>query len=927
MPRQTVFFGALLLAACSSPTEAKKPVKTPVVSVKPEASNVSTDKPQTVRAKRELNESPNGDVATIVIPGNRVEILDKTKSSRTLNPDTLHPPAGERGLIGISPQTTTFLDDGSLLVGVGDGTLVLLDMHDLPKWSIGFRGAVTGIVPADDNRVIITTQRGVVASVNTKNGQIIWEKHLVSGALTRAVIGADDHIYVANPRGVLAFSEDGSLVFSHAVNLTDDICCKTDPKEAFRVDASGHITAKGLDIRVSDMHPPIADTTPTYVVDYERILDEKIFAVVSTGPDELWLNVTDEKKEELLRYAGGKLQRFLIPSKGAKLDRRSEEDKPEKPVLVIDDVVWGPTGNPWVLARAHFSPSEGEFGMWRRPAKAMILELTGATVRERNDLATTFKEHWVDTYEGSRIRAADNGTARIFCFGNDEHVCALYNGGQHEIISRKNQTASISVIGKYTYLVSEEGKVERLDGRQLSPVPVPPEATSSITAVGGVDENDLWFTTEGYVAYHWNGKTFVTTSAPDSMASGVIANSSTDVWSRNGRMHWDGKRWAIVADAQGAAGIVVRGPDNVWVGNRRGLFHGKPTKRTLVRVPDAKSVDTKPLETPKSVTLGATQAGYTIAKTSLVVKGGAPISTAKRVEVARDGTLWIEAWDRLVEVDAEGKTTVIDSQEKRIAFDRWFYPEGPGRGLFSHRARESEDYNGRDELRRFEGGKSVESNLRLDGHDIVAISGNTSGVTWILGSVEAGVPYQLQKTSAEELGIHALVRTDEKSAFQIVAGLPAVAYRDVAVTPDGGGFFVGSLNAGPMGEGFIVHARGRLGTESVTRYRAPATIFAVAAISNDEAWAVGAMGLIVHIKGNAIERQVLPSGAWLRAVIANGPNDVWLGGDDGTLIHYDGQAFHPVTQPLGPRAAFSGLGFARGVVWATSPSGILRIVK
>jgi hypothetical protein len=110
-------------------------------------------------------------------------------------------------------------------------------------------------------------------------------------------------------------------------------------------------------------------------------------------------------------------------------------------------------------------------------------------------------------------------------------------------------------------------------------------------------------------------------------------------------------------------------------------------------------------------------------------------------------------------------------------------------------------------LRRFEGGKSVESDVRLEGHDIVAISGNTNGATWILGSVEAGSPYELQRPNVNELGIHALVRADEKSAFENVAGLPAVAYRDVAVTPEGGGFFVGSLNAGPMAkDSFCTHA-------------------------------------------------------------------------------------------------------------------------
>jgi len=105
--------------------------------------------------------------------------------------------------------------------------------------------------------------------------------------------------------------------------------------------------------------------------------------------------------------------------------------------------------------------------------------------------------------------------------------------------------------------------------------------------------------------------------------------------------------------------------------------------------------------------------------------------------------LWVEAWDQLVEVDTVGKTTVIDKEEKRIAFDRWFYPEGQGRGIFTHRERESEDFNTRDELRQFTDGKSVKSDVHLDGHDIVAISGNATGATWILGSIAANSPYSL----------------------------------------------------------------------------------------------------------------------------------------------------------------------------------------
>ena len=925
--RQIVFLGTLLLAACSSPTEIKKTVQTPVVSVKNDTAKDGSDKRPRVREKRARNEAPNGDVANIVIPGNRVEIVDKTKFKRTLEPDTLHPPAGERGLIGISAQTTTYLDDGTLLVGVGDGTLVAIDGSDNPKWSIGFRGSIAAIVPADENRVIVTTLRGVIASVNATNGQVLWEKHLVASVLSPAVIGSDDHIYVASTRGVHAFAEDGSVVFSHAVNLSDDICCAVNPKDVFAVDASGHITARGLDIRVSDPHPPILDTTSTYLLDYEKVLDEKVANVLASGPDELLLLVAGKKGRELVRYSGGKANHFTIPSQASKADRLGE-DKPVKPKLQIDDIALGPNGNPWILARAIF-PLDPEDAMpWMsHPAKGMLLELAGTSVRERNDIKNTFDETWLSTYWDSHIRAPENGKARLFCFGSEPAACALYDGAQAEILPRKIKTNGIFNVGKNTYVVNDSGPVERLEGKRLVPIPMPKDETYSISAIGGTGDDDLWFTNSGSIAYHWDGKTFTPMSVPQSLADGVVARTPTDAWSRNGLVHWDGKRWTSVAGTEAAGGIVLRGSNEVWVGNRHGLFRGKATQRAHVRLPDAKSVDTKPLDAPKVLTLGPSTQGYLASKTSLIMKNAPAVSTAKRVEVARDGTLWVEAWDQLVEVDAEGKTTVIDKDEQHITFERWFYPEGPGRGIFTHRDRESEDYNSRDQLRQFADGKAAESAAQLDAHDIMAISGNAAGATWILGSVEAGSPYSLRGSIGAELSTHALMRVDEKSAFQTVVGLPALAYRDVSVTPEAGGFFVGALNAGPVGEGFLLHARGRSGTESVTRYRASATLFSVAAVSNDEAWAVGAMGQILHVKGNVIERQVLPSGAWLRAVIATAPYDIWIAGDDGTLLHGDGSTFRPVPHSLGTHAAFSGLAVSRGIVWAVSPSGILRITN
>lgn len=927
MLRRTVFLGTLILAACSS-AENKKGVKTPVIAMSSATNKDGLVNAAPAKRHRELNESPNGDVATITRPGNVVEIVDKTKAKRTLESALLHPPAGEKGLIGISAQTVTYLDDGTLVVGVGDGTVVALDGHDNPKWSVGFRGAITGIVPANEDRIIITTQRGVIAFLKASSGEVLWEKHPMAGALAPAVFGADERIYAIGPRGIVAYSGAGALAYSHAATLSEEICCqKKDEAASFEVDATGHFTGQGLDIRFEDPHPGIADTTPVALFEYEKVLDEKVLGILATGPNELLLWVRGKKNDELVRYGGGTTKRFPIPALSSKAERMGDDEKPKKLPLTIDALVMGPNGNPWLVARALFPPYDPEYPWVQRPAKAVILELADNNVRERKDLQAQFDETWVTSSENSRIQCASEGTAKIFCFGDETQMCAIYEGGQPTLTERKNQAMAIRVIGKNTYIIPNSGLVERLEGQQFIPIATPTDSFG-IADISGTSENDLWFTSKGgYVAHHWDGKSFQATSLPLSTTVGFAVRSANDVWSRDGLMHWDGTRWSIIADSQRAAELILRPSGETWVGNYHGLFRAKPSTRPSVQLPSAKFVDTKPLSTPEVLALGPTQTGYTMTKTSLVIKNAAPVTTAKRAETARDGTLWIESWDRLVEVDFQGNTTVIDKDEKRIAFDRWFYPESPGRGLLVHRHRESEDYNVRDELRIFESGKATKSPFQLSGHDIVAISGNAQGAAWILGSVEAGSPYQLLRPSADELGIHALVRPDERSLFRPVVGLPAVAYRDIAVTPDGGAFLVGALNAGPMGEGVIVHARGPMGAKEVVRYRIQSSLLAVAAVSNDEAWAVGAMGLVVHIKGNVIERRTIPSQPWLRAIVANTPNDIWIGGDEGTLLHFDGKNLRPMNQPLGPRAAFSGLAVSHGVVWATSPSGIVRITN
>lgn len=914
------------LLACGAPPS---PVKSgPVVSVKPQESAVATPTQKPPALRRDPHAGPLGEKASIVKWGIGVEVKAPAGVS-ILEPDDLHPPPGDRSLLAIVVTELLWLDDGNLVIGLGDGSVTAVDRDQKRLWTVGFRGAVRGLVSTEQGQIAVTTDAGVVALVSPE-GKVRWERQIMADDLTPVRLGPKGLLLVAGPRGVLAFSPEGELVFSHAASLPSDICCDKDPKTAFSVDAStGRVKAKDLDFGIDDPHIPIPSPEPSFSFSYEKVFPDGVFSLLASGPDELYgIAVAGDKKYEVVRLKDGKVKRIPIPQRSARAEVVDEETKKrERPRLDIDGIVNGPNGNPWLLARRVFDPEPGQM-YWGAPAASQLLELKGDSVRERNDLQKEFEDNPATTSSGTMMVAAREGTANLFCYGYDSgHGCGLWEKSGFRPVESKNKVISVNRVGDKTMVVTDARQVFRLDGASLVPVESPKGALYGTFAVAGTGDADRWFVSgpSAMVFHEVQGKT-TPIPTPSTFEGGLVVRAPNDAWTEYGAMHWDGNRWSTIWGAPSGK-VVLRGANEVWVGGAKGIFRGIPSSLTPVRVPAAKSADEGALAEAPPLTLGATLAGYAVARTSLVVKGGEPVTKGKRIAVARDGTIWLETWDRLVEVDAEGKATLLRDDEKRISFDRWFFPEARGRGILSHRERESEAFNERDTLLKLEDGKTAPADVLLLHQDVVAIDGNGSGVTWILGTTGAGSPWSAKSSRPFELAPHALVRAEDKGKFLPVLGLPSANFVDLAVSPDGGAFFVGALNAGPTGEGILFHARGRLGAEGATRYRAPATLFGVAAIANDEAWAVGAAGAILHVKGGGVTRYTLPSGEWLRAVVGSGPNDVWIGGDGGTLIHWNGRELQPVDHGLGAHAAFTGLAISRGTLWAVSPSGIVRIAK
>jgi hypothetical protein len=937
-------------AACGPPPPPDGPADIPPAgaSAEPTASSAPPAAPtasSAASAPRERNVAPNGDRA--IREGTRVVILTAAGSQIVVEPGELHPPAGDRALLGITPSAFRYTDDGTLFVGLGDGTVTALDGEGRRRFSFGFRGAVESLVPAGPDLVAVTTTRGVMALVGS-DGKLRWERQVTAEALGPAAVAKDGTVVAASQRGVFGVSATGELAFSHATPLAPWPCYRWNgscgPAEGPTVTFEGNdvVVDKGPRFPLSGPHTPVASLVPTFPLTFRKVRSESVVSLLPDGEKALFALVTNRKERsdydwgtddryDVVRIEGDKMTTAGVPETAARKEVFEKESRAWKAPLYIDGLVRGPTGDPWILARRISSErTTGMDGLMGRFGGAgQILELVGGKVRERSDLFKTFHDHWL----AEPIAAAPEGTANLFCFGLESPTCAAYDGGQSRPLVSPGHIVRARRVGSALWLLDELGNVYRMsdDGKQILPAEHPAEAP--IRQVAGVDEKDVWANhRKRYAALHLRGTTWEEVPVPVPVTS-LTARAADDVW--GGRMRWDGKAWSIVHNAPPATVVLARGKDDVWAGDAKGLWHGTAPGPVAVRLPAA-SVETSALPAATPIEVAADDRQYSAKQVTLELKGEKPLTAAKGAAASAEGVLWLTAWDRLVEVDAGGKATRLRAAGKD-AFGRMAFPEGKGRGVFLERD-EIRGRERRDQVRTLDGRAASTPDVQLDHHDAIAVHGDAGGSLWILGASPTFLPgskfrYEAENLAEvgmsawEEFSAHALVRPARGAALQPVLGLPAAAWCDVAATSDGGAWLAGAQSDGPAGEGVLFHAKGRLGAESTTRIRAAAALLAVSAAAPDDAWAVGAGGTVVHVKGGVVTRLSLRSGEWLRAVLAVGPEDVWIGGDGGTLVRWDGKVFHAVAHPLGTHAAFTGLAAAGGAVWAVGPSGILKLTK
>ncbi|MFO0546752.1 MAG: hypothetical protein U0271_00125 [Polyangiaceae bacterium] len=133
----------------------------------------------------------------------------------------------------------------------------------------------------------------------------------------------------------------------------------------------------------------------------------------------------------------------------------------------------------------------------------------------------------------------------------------------------------------------------------------------------------------------------------------------------------------------------------------------------------------------------------------------------------------------------------------------------------------------------------------------------------------------------------------------------------------------------PLGEGFLARA-----ADPSVAYRRFSTgaLLDVAAVSKDEAWAVGAGGGIVHVRGDSVELFSLTGASAdsppvLRAILVWGPNDVWFVGDEGTVLRYDGAKLERARSPLPKHVTLTAVFRWGEALYVGGPGALYKVAR
>jgi hypothetical protein len=302
------------------------------------------------------------------------------------------------------------------------------------------------------------------------------------------------------------------------------------------------------------------------------------------------------------------------------------------------------------------------------------------------------------------------------------------------------------------------------------------------------------------------------------------------------------------------------------------------------------------------VTAEADGRAYVVTDVTVRLPSEPDLRAALGVAVDAAGGAWLYDERRLVRHDAQGTQLLASEGLRRLACHHCVAPTGADRG--------SSIWHGL--LRELADGAWADAAGQAP--DLAAVDTAGPGATW---AVAAGPDPTLPK-----------VLRQTPDGWQPIVGVPDAAYVAVAARSASQAWLAGGVGSyrrdgrwWPVGDGVLVHARP--GSARVIEL-GDSTLLAVTSPADDEAWAVGYDGRIVHVHGDLVDQMIIADEPWLTSVWSAGRDDVWFAGERGTLLRWDGSRLLRIA--LGrPDLTITGLaGATDGTIWACGPTGIVR---
>jgi hypothetical protein len=812
------------------------------------------------------------------------------------------------------------LSSGDVVVGFADGALLGLDPGGHPRFQTSLRGAVWQMEVRRSGEIVVITDRGVVADL-APSGELLWEHHVVSGALSMPTLFSDGELAVLSADAALHLFARHGAPLGHAPLAYQP---STGGRASIRRAGERVIVANHRGIAEVSLGAPLVvplAVTPTSAYRVEPVtlpVAGPVSSVVALGPGDVWalaggLRLRGSQEQPSLVHLDGRRWEKLGPIKhafakeifqgGAALDGHPAQ--PEKGEFNVRMLARSPRGTLLALGARDVDLWGGgdapdDVSNLRAPC---VLERRGGAFQERRELFESFRgvtRGWSTGARPLRYAVSAGGVERI-CVSD---ACVrVAPSGAAERVPMPHGVRALGYAGETLWTSgtrSEQDRgLRRGDQLMLDGLPV----AEKIWASG---ERDVWALAETgsqrTLLYHHDGEKLTAWQAPLDELSELWGTGPDDVWAvgRYGAVRFDGRRWERVVGLPGEL-VSISGSSrgDVWIGSNTGLWHVTPaasvesTVEVTVALPRA---TTAPIA---ELAVAGVDAAYRLERASWPIDGAPALRSALSVATAR-GALWFADAQRIVEV-AGGAARVIHEGERGCV--RCAAPLLAGEGALL----------GRD-LIALRGGKPTPAPTGIP--ELRALAVTPSGRLWLVAaSGDDGLP-------------HVALRTER--GLRLFPGVPAASYLDVAVRAEDDVWIAGSMGpasdeGAATGEGVLLHFDGR----AFTRHRGPGgALLAVAPAGPGEAWAVGAAGSVVHASAAGTTAYRVGGVPVLRAVAAAAPDDVWIAGSGGTLLRFDGRTLRRVdTAAAGRDAAFTAIvppGKEPG--WVVGPAGIFRVV-